>query len=167
MKIIVQLFFGMLCVVTTSNAQNSNHEQVLEHALEKGNDRVMYFLNHDFESFLAMTHPKMIDFAGGKEKLLKNLKKSANDVLVISNDLSNSSNLMINNNIYQCILKQDQIFMINQEQQTSSDSIYCISYDYGKTWFFLSIGNQSMKDIKEIIPELDSSLLAVTSQKIY
>jgi hypothetical protein len=59
----------------------------------------------------------------------------------------------------QCVFSQIQLMKLNFKKVEISSTIIAISYDIGKTWYFINTGGMSRELLKQILPEINDGLI--------
>jgi hypothetical protein len=137
-----------------SSGLSENYPNLLAQAQEV-NDA---FRRRDFARMIDLTYPKVIEAAGGRDKMISSLAKGMKEmevegVTVLSSTTGAPTQIMhISGSIYAVLpttLKvkaQDGIF------QTES-SMIGISADSGATWTFIDAGGKDQKQLRSILPD--------------
>jgi hypothetical protein len=117
------------------------------------------FMTGDYDKFLDLTHPKIIEMSGGRDKMIAMFKNGIDpNFKFITNDLQKPDKLIITNSIVQCSLKQRQEFKINGTEYFTIGYLIGISYDLGKTWKFIGVAGNTLTNLKTYFPELSNNL---------
>jgi len=118
-----------------------------------------YFMKGDYDRFLDLTHPKIIEMSGGRDKMIAMFKNGIDpNFQFITNDLQKPDKLIFTNSIIQCSLKQRQEFKMNGTTYFTIGYLIGISYDLGKTWKFIGVANNTLPKLMTYFPELDKNL---------
>lgn len=117
------------------------------------------FMTGDYDKYLDLTHPKIIEMSGGRDKMKAMFKEGiAPNFELISNDLQKPEKLIITDSIIQCSLQQRQEFKIDGDAYFTISYLIGISYDLGKTWKFIGVAGNTLTDMKAYFPELSDKL---------
>lgn len=158
MKRILLLISIFTTILIKANAQVDTLK-LKDLAYQNGVQMVDAFQNEDYDNFLDLTHPKIIEMSGGKVKMKEMFKQGiGNDFEFIKTELKKPETIIIKDSIVQCSLEQ------RQEMKMSGDSYYTLgyliglSYDLGRTWYFIGVAGNTLEKLKVYFPELSSNL---------
>ena len=158
MKKFLFTFLFSLCIAVPCFAQ-TNDSQHVENAQKQADIMVKAFKNEDYSTFLDLTHPKVVELTGGKEKMIKILSEGfGHGIEVISVEIQSPSGLIRKDNSLQCSFKQKQIMKIGDQKIYTIGSLIGISYDQGKNWSFIGVASNSLATIQATFPELSDEL---------
>ena len=148
-------FFSILflTLVSLSIHAQSQVEMLLEDAKEF-NDA---FLSGDFEKYIDLTIPSVIEVAGGKEVMVTNAKASyemttKSGITFESIDPLKPSKFMFAGRDLQSILPQIIITKIGETKVSQKVYFLASSSDEGKTWTFLNLEPYDAASIKTYVP---------------
>lgn len=121
------------------------------------------FSRKDFARFMDLTYPKVIDLAGGREKMLaamnKELKEMEAEGVVLLSSTSGAPTQFIHDSgsvygVLPITLKvkaQDGIFQ-------SEGSMIGISTDGGVNWTFIDASGKDLSELKKLLPGIADKL---------
>lgn len=133
--------------------------KVLDKALESGNAMVQAYLNGDYDRFIDLNHPKIVELTGGKEQMKELLSRGLGpNVELLKNDLFRPSVLIIENSVYQCAFSQKQVLSVDGKKLYTVGSLIGLSYDEGKNWSFVGVSSNTLKGLQVYFPELSDRL---------
>lgn len=148
-------FFSILFLtfISLSIQAQSQVELLLEDA-KKFNEA---FLNGDFDKYVDMTIPSVIEVAGGKEVMVTNAKASyemttKSGLTFESIDPLKPSKFMFAGRDLQSILPQTIITKIGETKISQKVYFLASSSDEGKTWTFLNLEPYDTSSIKTFVP---------------
>lgn len=127
------------------------------------------FIKDDFEKVAALTHPKMVELAGGLEKCIAAMKMTIQDLKAkgyVARSVSidePSDPVLVGSVLYIVSPFQLEMTAPNGKLRLKSFSIG-VSNDGGTTWGFLN-GDLDVKTIKAVLPDLPEQLKLPTRQK--
>jgi len=155
----ILLFITIITTIPIKTNAQVDSLKLKDLVYQKGVQMVDAFENADYDKFLDLTHPKIIEMSGGKVKMKEMFKQGiSNDFEFIMTELKKPETIIIKDSIIQCSLEQ------RQEMKMSGDSYYIIgcligiSYDLGKTWNFIGVAGNTLEKLKVYFPELSSDL---------
>lgn len=152
------LLMVFLCFTQMGLAQIDT-TKVLSVALTKANLMSTAFQSGDYETFLDLTHPKIIGFAGGRDKMKELLKQGAGPgVEFLSMEFRTPSSLIAKGEIYQCSFIQKQVLSIDGQKMYTLSSLIGISYNSGKSWTFIGVADKTLVQLLTHFPELSDKL---------
>ena len=158
MKNLILILLFSFCFGNTSIAQTSDNQHI-ENAQEKADMMVKAFKNKDYSTFLDLTHPKVVELAGGKEKMLKILNEGLGPgIEVLEVEIYNPSTLIRKDGTLQCSFKQKQFMKIGDQKIYTIGSLIGISYDKGAYWSFIGVASNTLATIQASFPELSDEL---------
>ncbi|HEX3009057.1 MAG TPA: hypothetical protein VHO90_15745, partial [Bacteroidales bacterium] len=151
------IFFG----VVGSSQISSNLDKVI---LVEAAKMMESFRSKDYDRFIAYTYPKLIEIAGGKEKMLIELEKGLDKLkeqgISIDTVMFSKPNSIIEiNGELQTTLVETLIMTIPQGKMASKSSLVCISTDRGATWFFVEASSKDLKEMQAMFPNLSNDLV--------
>jgi hypothetical protein len=147
-------------VATSSPAATAENYPSLAVQAKEVNDA---FSRKDFARFMDLTYPKVIEMAGGREKMVaamnKELKEMESEGVVLLSSTSGAPTQFIHDSgsIYAVLpitLKvkaQDGIFQ-------SEGSMIGISSDGGVNWTFIDSSGKDLSELKKLIPGIADKL---------
>jgi hypothetical protein len=142
-----------------SSGQSENYPTLVAQAQEV-NDA---FRRRDFGRMVDLTYPKVIEAAGGRDKMVAALAKGmkemeAEGVVVLSSTAGAPTQIVHSSGSIYAVLPttlkvkaQDGVF------QTES-SMIGISSDSGATWTFIDAGGKDQNQLKNLLPDAASKL---------
>lgn len=147
--------FSILCIafVSISIHAQSQVELLLQDA-EKFNEA---FIKGDFETYVDMTIPSVVEVAGGKEIMINNAKASyemttKGGMIYESIKPLKPSKFMFAEKDLQSILPQTIITKIGDTRISQKVYFLASSSDEGKTWTFLNLEPYDTASIKTYVP---------------
>lgn len=155
------IFMALFAVIGQTVYAQIDSLAILKKALLEGEKMENAFLKDNYDVFVNFSHPKILEMAGGKDKMVEMLSKhdevkEVKDML-IDTELSLPSKLIIQDSIYQCVVSQKQIMNFDGQKYFTLSSLLAISYNKGENWFFIS-GTKSLAKIQTLFPELSDEL---------
>jgi hypothetical protein len=130
----------------------------------QASDMVKALLRKDFTTFTKYMHPKVIDMAGGKEKLLKRMD-TANTLVtefgakITKVVIGNPGKIVKFKNELQTTLPETTDLQTPLGNVTIETTLIAISTDAGKTWYFIDTSVYNINQIKKTLPDLSPELV--------
>ncbi|MCS7004389.1 MAG: hypothetical protein NZM38_03585 [Cytophagales bacterium] len=159
MKLRLLIFF-LFFIQQIAWGQNPFQDSILSQA-----ERMYaYFFQQDFKSFLNYTYPKVIELSGGREKLIRQMKKEIQDyqksnIIYKKVVFREPSHIVKAGEELHCLVPRESFFEMDGENHRLVSKMLAISQDSGKHWFFLEIDRQDKTLIKKILPHFNEDLL--------
>lgn len=119
--------------------------------------------NEDYEGFVAFNHPVLVQAYGGKQKAIElfqtTLTQQKRDGVYFQ-DITFDKILDIKRRgrEIQAVVLQNIRTMEYGETKVNQQKTLAVSENGGKSWYFLSIQDQSKDEIKKIFPDLNNDL---------
>lgn len=116
----------------------------------------------DVEKLISLTHPAIVKLAGGKDAMLKVLKKSLEDMKTQGFKFNESkvepakSMIKGESGLY-CILPITSKMSIQGKKITINTFLLGVSADDGKTWTFLD-GNGGEDSLRQVLADIPKDL---------
>ena len=128
------------------------------------------FLKGDFDKYVDMTIPSVIEVAGGKEVMVTNAKASyemtiESGLAYESIDPLKPSKFMFAGNDLQSILPQVIITKIGETKISQKVYFLASSSDEGKTWTFLNLEPYDTASIKTYVPTYTGDIKIPTADQ--
>ena len=127
-------------------------------------DMAKSLLKKDFTTFAKYMHPKVIEMAGGKEKLSQRMdtanaamKQFGAEIKKIL--IGNPANVVTYKNELQTTLPQTTELQTGFGNAILETTIIAISTDGGKNWYFIDTSVYNVKDIKKSLPNISPDLV--------
>jgi hypothetical protein len=126
-------------------------------------------IKNDFASFIRYLPPKIIEFAGGKEKL--KLKMDSADAAMKQFGVSfkkiligNPGEIISYEKQLQCIVPQSTTLQSVLGEMQAETSLIAISTDNGKNWYFVDTNAYKADKLKSVLPGLSPDLIIPAQQ---
>ncbi|WP_417357139.1 hypothetical protein [Flavobacterium sp.] len=149
-----------ISIVSISVAQTPEQS-----VLKQANDMGQSFLDKDYDTFATYTHPKVMKAMGGKDNMVKNLKRSFDGfenegVSFLGTDYSAPSKIItVEDGTMQCTLIQMIEMKVKGGKLTSQSCLLAISENKGKNWYFLDTAGYNHPTMKTLIPNLSDEIV--------
>jgi hypothetical protein len=165
MKKLMILFIALLYVQLNVFAQADTLIS-LDNVYQQSQAMNKAFLAGDYDRFLDLIHPKIVELTGGRDKMKVVLKQGfGSNFELISNESQKPDRLIISDSTMQCVLQQRMEFKMDGESYFTISSLIGISYDSGQTWKFIGVAGNTLGNIKTFIPELSDGLKVRSQSK--
>lgn len=118
------------------------------------------FLDRDFNSFVDLTHPRLVEAMGGKQAMIDRISQPIGEgVEILSQQvLKVVGNLIKTDESYQCAFKQKMVLKMQGTDYYTNSSLIGISYDEGATWVFIGVSGRTLGEMQEFFTELSDDL---------
>jgi hypothetical protein len=120
-------------------------------------------LKKDFTAFAKYVYPKVIELAGGEEKMIKQMSDGATDMEakgfqftgITFGDLTK---VVKKGNELQGLLSQTIELKVPSGKMISRSTLIAISMDHGLSWYFVDTSGKSNRTLRRILPKLSRKL---------
>lgn len=125
---------------------------------------VKALLRKDFPAFVKYMHPKIIELAGGKEKLISrmdtmNITAAQFGAEIKKILIGNPSDIIHYKNELQATVPQTTEMASGFGNVTFETTLLAISQDEGRHWYFVDTSVYNAKDVKKAMPDLSPNLV--------
>ena len=126
----------------------------------RANQLVDALARKDYGTMIDLTYPKLIEFAGGRDKMLAETTNEvqsmeAEGVQIVSSTCEPPTQFVTDaTGIYAVVPIKSKIKAQEGLFQTEG-SLIGISTDGGKTWTFVDAAGKDEKELKQVLPNLD------------
>lgn len=160
MKRIIVVAFAIVLSICSISAYCQPQSSIIKaQALEM--TRALQARN--FPSFLKFMHPKIVEMAGGSDKMIQQMdtvnamaKKFGAEIKKIT--IGNPGKIISYKKELQAILPQTTEMTSAFGDLALESTLVAISADGGKTWKFIDTSVTSVKQLKQAMPELSPEL---------
>ena len=148
-------FFSILFMIFVSLSIHAQSQ--VELLLKDAKEFNKAFLSGDFEKYIDLTIPSVIEVAGGKEVMVSNAKASyemttKSGITFESINPLKPSKFMFAGRDLQSILPQTIITKMGENKISQKVYFLASSSDEGKTWTFLNLEPYDAASIKTYVP---------------
>ncbi|HTQ64643.1 MAG TPA: hypothetical protein VMI12_07575 [Puia sp.] len=156
-KIIITTVFNFLFLSAFSqNIQTAIKIQAM--------DMARALIKNDFNTFVEFMHPKIIAYAGGKEKLKKNMDSASQAMVQFGVEfkkiiIGDPGPIVSFQDQLQCVVPQTTTLQTLLGQIEAETSLLAISPDKGKKWYFIDTNVYKADKLKKILPDLSTALV--------
>lgn len=128
-----------------------------------GIDMMRALMRKDYDSFSLYMHPKIIEMAGGRDKMIRKLD-TASQVMVQFGairriTIGNPYKVVRYHNQWQATLPQTTVATFFSGTITLETTLIAISADEGKHWYFIDTNLYDMQEVKQQLPDLSPDLV--------
>lgn len=122
-----------------------------------------FFIKGDFDKYIDMTIPSVVETAGGKEIMVTNARESfemttKSGLIYESIEPLKPSKFMFAGKDLQSILPQNIITKIGETRISQKVYFLASSSDEGKTWTFLNLEPYDTESIKTFVPNISEEI---------
>lgn len=133
-------------------------------------DMASALMKNDFNTFIKYMHPNIIAFAGGKEKMRKDMD-SAYDAMKLFGVsfkrywIGTPGEIVSYKDQLQAVLPESTIIKTPLGELTAETSVIVISPDNGKNWWFIDTNVYKADKLKNILPDISPKLVIPPQKK--
>ena len=156
----------LLFTVIACSLQAQSQVETLLNDAKKFN---VFFIEGNFDEYIDMTIPSVVEIAGGKEIMVTNAKESfdmttKSGLVYESIEPLKPSKFMFAGKDLQSILPQNIITKIGETRISQKVYFLASSSDEGKTWTFLNLEPYDTESIKTFVPNISEELEVPVSE---
>ena len=153
----------LILLATCLAAQARDDAQIKKIAKKQVDEINQALMKGDAGKIVDLTYPKVIEMAGGREKMIKALEADLKDmkskgIEFRSVKVDNPSDPVASGKDLYVVVTFLLEMKIPEGKLRSESFVIGVSSDQGNTWTFLNAGNQDVKTIKKILPGLPEKL---------
>lgn len=158
MKKVIQI---ILIVIVTNVYSQSNNDTALKVQAEK---MAKAFMSNDFNIFIKYSNPQLVKMIGGSNKMIEVLNKSVVDmkskeIIFESITFSEPTKVIKSGKELQSTIQQITKVKTPTGGVMSISTLIAISTNNGVNWTFVDTSNKDMATIKQLLPNLSSSIV--------
>ena len=136
---------------------------MVERIHEQATALVAAYRANEYEKALQMTYPRIMELAGGREKMLALVKQAAGemnkkDFKVDSVDVGEPSDPVQGNNKLFSIVPETLHLIMPHAIGESPGYLLAISADQGETWTFVDGAGLTAENVRSICPDFPDAL---------
>lgn len=156
MKRFLILFFSII-TYTGVRAQDTSLVK------KQANELAQAAIRGDFLKAIHFTYPKMVQLAGGEEKMLKVAKAGMRSMKKKGMQLDYASigtpgKFYKAGNQIHCLVPETMRLKLSKGHVVSTGYLLAISNDGGKTWTFIDLNQFTNENIVDILPNFNQNL---------
>ncbi len=122
------------------------------------------FAKRDWSTIADYTHPNVVKMMGGKEGMIEIVKAGMKDIPDTSiKKIGIGKIVALKGN--QCVIEQEMLMHLQGVSVSSTTYLVGESFDNGKNWRFFDASNVGTMELKQIMPNYDSSLSIPTPKR--
>lgn len=147
------------------------YEQPLQTVIRiQAMDMAKALIKNDFTTFSKYLHPKIIDMAGGREKLKNNMdsadamKKQLN-VQIKKILIGDPGEIISYKDQLQCVVPESTDMVTPMGEISITTSLIAISTDKGRNWYFVDTNMYRADKLKTALPDLSPRLIIPPQQQ--
>lgn len=151
----------MLLLILCSFATNAQDKAnpALDRALSEARKMAKAFLEKDFDTFISLNHPRIVEGMGGKEKMKALISRGFGpDAELLDHQVEAPKKLIVNGDTLQCAFKQAQYMNIQGTKYLIESWLIGISYDKGDHWSFIGVATRTLEELQAYFTELSDEL---------
>jgi hypothetical protein len=161
------LFFSLCIILFTLCTRAQNHSTTIK---AQALDMAKALIRNDFTTFVKYMHPRIIDYAGGKENM-KVKMDSAYQAMKRFNIrfkkywIDNPGQVLEYKDQLQAVLPVSTTLVTPLGEVTAETSVIVTSNDNGKNWWFIDTNVYHADKLKGILPDLSPRLVIPPQKK--
>jgi len=133
-------------------------------------DMASALMKNDFNSFIKYMHPNIIAYAGGKEKMKKDMDSAYEAMKLFGVSFKRywigpPGPIVNYKDQLQAVLPESTIIKTLLGDVTAETSVIVISPDQGKNWWFIDTNVYRADKLKDILPDISPQLIIPPSKK--
>jgi hypothetical protein len=133
-------------------------------------DMANALIENDFPNFVKYMDPKIIEYAGGKEKLKATMDTAAIKMKQFGATfkkilIGNPGEIISYKNQLQCVVPESTEIETMLGSMSAQTSLIAISIDKGKNWYFTDTNVYKENKLKSLMPDLSPKLIIPPQQK--
>ncbi len=158
----------LLCTVVlayNADAQVEDMEAAKKSAFLAAKTMDEALINRQYDDYVVYNHPKVLEqVKGGRAGMaiqvaqqIKDIEEAGNTITAVWPKMPEV--VLDTAGEWQTTLQQFMEYRLPEGKIKSETTIVGISPDKGKTWYFLDVAGRTLKDLKELFPNLSSRLI--------
>jgi hypothetical protein len=142
-----------------------------EAAQKQAQAAVHAFLRRDFKTFTSLTHPRVVQMLGGRERMTEVIIQGLDEMdkegfAFLDQTVDPALKIVRVGRGLQCLLPVTLKMRAPGGTMTSRSSMLGFSEDDGLTWRFVDAGNEvARSQLKQIFPELSAEIVIPAQEK--
>jgi hypothetical protein len=167
MKQLITFIFLPLLFVACNDRSEVKSVEASDHAAEIKKDAETmkkFLLNKDYPSFVKFTYPKLVEMAGGEQKMVETFEETmkqmeAAGTIILDVTFGEPTKVIKQGNELQCTIPQLTKLKMNENQLSQKSTLIAISENDGKTWYFINASSDDIHEMQKNLPNLSSELV--------
>jgi len=153
------IIMAFLLIGAFTFAQNDHSENIKR----DGNKMINFMIEKDYESLSLFTYPVIIEWMGGKEKMINLISKEMQriedqGVVFIELSIGEPEKLYEAGKEIHCLVPQKVILENKNGKIISSSHLLAVSVDYGENWYFVDTAQLTSENVTVLFPKFNSDL---------
>jgi len=153
------ILMGFLLFGGISIAQNAHSESIKR----DGNNMITFMLDKDYESLSRFTYPIIIEWMGGKDKMINVISKEMQriedqGVVFLELSIGEPEEVYEAGEEIHCLVPQKVILENKDGKIISRSHLLAVSADLGKNWYFVDIAQLTSENVTVLFPKFNSDL---------
>ncbi len=154
---VVIVAFLLVCVFAFP--QNDHAENIKR----DGNKMIHFMLKKDYESLSQFTYPIIIEWMGGKEKMINSISSEMQriedqGVVFLELSLGEPQKEYFAGEEIHCLVPQKIILKNKEGKIISRSHLLAVSVDLGKHWYFVDTTQLTSENVTVLFPKFNSDL---------
>ena len=140
-------------------AQNDHSENIKR----DGNKMINFMIEKDYENLSRFTYPVIIEWMGGKEKMINLISKEMQriedqGVVFLELSIGEPEKLYEAGKEIHCLVPQKVILENENGKIISSSHLLAVSVDLGENWYFVDTAQLTSENVTVLFPKFNSNL---------
>jgi hypothetical protein len=155
-----RFLLALLLLAVLRGSAQVDTTALIERAHAEAQRMIAAFDAGEYDAFLDLTHPRIVDGSGGRERMKAMFRKGIGPgSQIISTTVQPARRVIIvADTLVQCAMDQRQVLSTDGIRYSSLGSLIGISYDRGRTWRFIALAKNSLRELRKHFPELSPDL---------
>ena len=166
-KILKQIIFIVIIFIFSFYARGQNLSTTIK---VQAMDMATALMKNDFATFIKYMHPKIIEYAGGKEKMKDKMDSAYGTAKLFGVSfkrywIGTPGEIITYKDQLQAVLPESTTLKTPLGELTAETSMIVISPDNGKNWWFIDTNVYRADKLKNILPDLSPQLIIPPQKK--
>jgi hypothetical protein len=158
MKAAWAISFVVFVFCTAANSLRAQQFAASEQALLYADSLHHAYQSKDWNRYIDLSYPGMIEYFGGQRRFRDYLQRSAD--LKNEHQATMQIHQLVNeDNNWQCVIKKVTRSLVDGKKATVVTYIIGQSKDRGNTWQFVDVAFASTRNLYYIMPDMSASLI--------
>jgi hypothetical protein len=156
-----KLLFFLVCLITTTIYSQNNFSSIIK---KEGDIMIKAMTEKNYALIINYTYPEIVKLAGGKGKLLQNVKsameKMEKDGYYFEEiTLGEPEKIYVAGKELHCLVPETIIMNTPNGKIKATNYLLALSRDNGKKWYFIETHNLDKRNLNLIFPNFNKELI--------
>jgi hypothetical protein len=157
----ILLLYALHLVACAGQTVKNVHSESVEKQAKLMADAL---LSRDYTSFAKYTYFRVIEMAGGEQKMIEAMEEGSKDmesrgVAITAVSFGKVSELIVEKDELQCTIQQEIEMRVPDGRLTTHSTLIAISTDNGESWFFIDTPGRDIQAMRDTYPNLSADLI--------